>query len=338
MSTDVALQPPADGIAALAWSPDSTRLLVASWDSTLQLHTFSEPPTPPQIFSDPRPVLATTFGSSASTAYSGGVDHRVREWDLEAGQCRVLGKHDDAVSSMAWLPAHNLLVTGSWDRTLKVWNPALPEPLVTSLALPERAYTLSYAPASDRLLLSMAHRHVLVYRGAALAQATPGAPVEPESRRESALKMLSRTVACMADGKGWASASIEGRIAVEYFDTDAETQANKYAFRAHRQTVDGVDYVYPINAIAYHPIHNTFASGGSDATLSIWDHTAKKRMRVFADYAPAVSALAFSPDGTRLAVGCSYEHDNAVKDVGRLGVRLVVKTTALDDCKPKPRA
>lgn len=30
---DVSLQPPADGISSLAWSPDSRRLLVGSWDS-----------------------------------------------------------------------------------------------------------------------------------------------------------------------------------------------------------------------------------------------------------------------------------------------------------------
>jgi hypothetical protein len=54
---------------------------------------------------------------------------------------------------------------------------------------------------------------------------------------------------------GWASGSIEGRIAVEYFD--AELESRKYAFRCHRQTVDGVDCVYPINALAYHPMYVT---------------------------------------------------------------------------------
>lgn len=31
--TDTSLQPPADGVSCLAFSPDSSRLLVASWDS-----------------------------------------------------------------------------------------------------------------------------------------------------------------------------------------------------------------------------------------------------------------------------------------------------------------
>lgn len=90
-------------------------------------------------------------------------------------------------------------------------------------------------------------------------------------RREGALKFMTRSVACMANGKGesspidmpgpiannigWASGSIEGRIAVEYVDPSPEAQASKYAFRAHRQPIDGVDHAYPINAIAYHPMY-----------------------------------------------------------------------------------
>jgi cell cycle arrest protein BUB3 len=68
-----------------------------------------------------------------------------------------------------------------------------------------------------------------------------------ETNREGGKWMLIRP-------SGWASGSIEGRIAVEYFDPDPATQAKKYAFRAHRQTVDGVEQVYPINALAYHPM------------------------------------------------------------------------------------
>jgi hypothetical protein len=83
----------------------------------------------------PAAVLAVCFGSSPSVAFFGGLDKRVRQyvlhlsycysdrdidreeqlgrggeeheelivrWDLESGQCKVLGKHDDAVSSLAW--------------------------------------------------------------------------------------------------------------------------------------------------------------------------------------------------------------------------------------------
>lgn len=162
--------------------------------------------------------------------------------------------------------------------------------LRSSHPLPARGYLLSHAANSPNLLVSMAHRNVHVYDLATLAAASEGTEVKPTQERESALKFLTRSIGCMADGKGesiesrsssrfgsvtvyhtrgfvyaacmsrtadvagWASGSIEGRIAVEYFDPSPEVQAGKYAFRSHRQPIDGVDHVYPINAIAYHPM------------------------------------------------------------------------------------
>lgn len=72
--------------------------------------------------------------------------------------------------------------------------------------------------------------------------------------------------------------------------------------------------------------------------LSVWDHNAKKRMRLYPSYPTAISALSFSPDGTKLAIGVSYEHDNAVtnpEDQAR--VLLLLKETVMDECKPKAR-
>jgi cell cycle arrest protein BUB3 len=82
------------------------------------------------------------------------------------------------------------------------------------------------------------------------------------------------------------------------------------------------------------PSHNTFASGGSDKTVSIWDHVAKKRMKQYTGFVNEISCLAFSPDGKYLAIGSSYEHDNGVPQVEertRIGVQI--KTTVMDDCR-----
>ena len=158
----------------------------------------------------------------------------------------MLGKHDDAVQSIVWSPQYSklffpsrtesmhalvlinpidVLISASWDSTIKVWDPyvllllVLPytchvihrlthfffssssdTPLKSTQPLPARAYNLAYAPSSSRLLVSMAHRHVYVYDVAKLAAATEKIPASQE--RESALKFMTRSVATMADGKG----------------------------------------------------------------------------------------------------------------------------------------
>jgi cell cycle arrest protein BUB3 len=108
---------------------------------------------------------------------------------------------------------------------------------------------------------------------------------------------------------GYATASVEGRIAVEYFDSSPASQEKKYAFKCHRQTIKDVDHVWPVNCLAFHPTYNTFASAGSDGTVSIWDHKVKKRLKQYPKYPGPVASVAFNCDGTKLAVGISYTWD-----------------------------
>jgi WD40 repeat protein len=38
---------------------------------------------------------------------------------LSGGQAVTVGMHDAPIKSISWIPEMNLLVTGSWDKTLK---------------------------------------------------------------------------------------------------------------------------------------------------------------------------------------------------------------------------
>lgn len=70
------------------------------------------------------------------------------------------------------------------------------------------------------------------------ARLAPGAPtLQPEQVRESSLKFQTRAIACFTDGRGYALGSVEGRVAMEYFDQGAEAQANKYAFKVRQEGV-----------------------------------------------------------------------------------------------------
>lgn len=133
---------------------------------------------------------------------------------------------------------------------------------------------------------------------------------------------------------GYATASVEGRIAVEYFDPKPEIQEQKYAYKCHRVSANGEDQVWPVNALDFHPMYvsftlasscfrsssatityryNTFASAGSDGTVSVWDHKSKKRLRQFTKFHSAVPSVSFNCDGTKLAIGVSYNWDEGAE-------------------------
>ena len=70
--------------------------------------------------------------------------------------------------------------------------------------------------------------------------------------------------------------SIEGRVSVEYIDP--ARAGDKFAFKAHRVKVDGVDTIYSVNAVAFHPEYHTFATGGGDGFVNVWDGAKKRRL------------------------------------------------------------
>lgn len=163
--------------------------------------------------------------------------------------------------------------------------------------------------------------------------------VEPWQRRESSLKFMTRAVACMPDDAGYASSSIEGRVAVEWFDPSGTSQARKYAFKCHRQpspSGDGVDIVYPVNALAFHPIHGTFASGGGDGIVALWDGIAKRRIKQYQRYPASIAALAFSSDGRSLAVASCPGFEDGKEDVLAEGqTKIFLRTLAENEAKVK---
>jgi cell cycle arrest protein BUB3 len=112
---------------------------------------------------------------------------------------------------------------------------------------------------------------------------------------------------------------------VEWFEDTAESQARKYAFKCHRQQVaneDGgeVDTVYPVHALEFHPVYGTFASGGGDGIVALWDAEAKRRMRQYPRFEHSVAALAFSKDGRYLAVATCPGFETGMEDYSGQGL------------------
>jgi len=49
--------------------------------------------------------------------------------------------------------------------------------------------------------------------------------------------------------------------------------------------------------ISFHQVFNTFATGGSDGYVNIWDGFNKKRLCQFHRYNTGITSLCFSHDG-----------------------------------------
>ncbi|MCJ1369029.1 hypothetical protein MMC20_000236 [Loxospora ochrophaea] len=336
--------PPSDAISAIKFAPTSPRLLVASWDKRVYLYdTSTAPGRLIQSFEHRAPVLDVCFGENDQEAFTAGLDWTVQKLDLTTGAQTILSTHSAGVKSLAYSPRHSILISASWDSTLHIHHPSSTPALVpATIPLPSKPFSLSLSPS--KLVLAMSSRTLHIYDLPSLAalssQSSQPPPntltLTPWQRRESSLKFMTRAVACMPNDAGYASASIEGRVAVEWFDSSDESQARKYAFKCHRQTsAESVDMVYPVNALAFHPVHGTFASGGGDGMVALWDGVAKRRIRQYQRYPASVAALAFSGDGRFLAVGVSPGFEDGREEVGEGKVGVFVRELAEGEAKGK---
>lgn len=128
---------------------------------------------------------------------------------------------------------------------------------------------------------------------------------------------------------------LAGRVAVEYLDPSPEEQKKKYSFKCHRaKDPSGIELIYPVNAIAFHNPYNTFATGGSDGLVNIWDGFNKKRLCQFHKYPSSISALAFSHSGSLLAIGSSYLYEQGIMENKPQDAIFVRRIT---DQETKPR-
>ncbi|KAG2365925.1 WD40-repeat-containing domain protein [Suillus spraguei] len=102
-----------------------------------------------------------------------------------------LGQHSNSVTALSYAREINTLISGSWDQSLRFWDPRAPKAEVSDHTLPERVYHMDVV--NNTLVVSIASRlfHIYDVRMS-----------EPAQTRKSSLKFMTRSLACMADGQG----------------------------------------------------------------------------------------------------------------------------------------
>jgi cell cycle arrest protein BUB3 len=313
--------PPSDGVSSVKFAPSTNLLLSACWDSQLRLYDPGNDGRLMHSFTCTAPVLDCCFLDNTHAA-GAGLDNNVRIYDLNQGgsSSHVLGSHDKGIRCLEYSAHINTLFSGGWDKKVNAFDPRSSGTPVASMNLPDKVFTMSLT--ESRLVVGTAGRRIVCYDIRNLTV--------PIFDRESPMKYQTRAIRCFPDGEGFAVASIEGRVALEHFDPDCE--GKNYTFKCHRIE----NTVYPVNCLAFHPVHGTFATGGCDGFVNIWDGRNKKRLAQFPSYPTSISSLCFSNDGSMLAIAASYSFEEGEKDhpQDNIHIRMIADT----EVKPKSRA
>lgn len=316
-----------DSISCLKWNPNPNTLYLASvgWDAKVRVWQANYQVGMNQTasinsslmfssqFNDP--LLSLCWQPEGNMLYTGSCDGTLHCVDLNQGRQGSIGKHEIGCKEVIYIPGINLVLSGGWDGKLNFWDLRQQSPAL-SIDLGRKVYTMSMA--STLLVVGTSDRAVSYFNLNKLQQ--PGFTYE--SIFESHLRYQTRKIACFPEGNGYAIGSIEGRVAIKYVDLNKAPEINQetksmntkddFAFRCHR-VGESMAEVYPINDVAFNPVHGTFCTAGGDGSWIIWDKDSRSRLKAgtIQNKTP-VTAVDYSANGDLLAYATGYDWTKGV--------------------------
>ncbi|TVU02536.1 hypothetical protein EJB05_51960 [Eragrostis curvula] len=309
---------PADSVSSLSFSPKANHLVATSWDNEVrcwEVLAGGQCQAKASIKHD-HPVLCSAWKDDGTTVFTGGCDKQVKVWPLlSGGQPTTLTGHEAPVKELAWIPQLNLLVSGSWDKTLRYWDIRQSQPAHVQ-QLPERCYAFSLS--YPLMVVGTADRNMIVYN-----LQNPQAEFK---RIVSPLKLQTRCLAAFPDQQGFLVGSIEGRVGVHHID-DSQ-QSKNFTFKCHREGND------------IYSVYGTFATAGSDGGFNFWDKDSKQRLKAFSKCPAPISCSTFNQDGSIFAYAVCYDWSKGAEkhNPSTAKTNIFIHSVQEADVKGKPRA
>jgi mRNA export factor len=246
---------------------------------------------------------------------------------------KTVAVHDQPIRVCRFMDVNGspMLITGSWDRTVKYWDLRQEAPAAT-LECQERVYTMDVK--NKLLVIGTADRYINIVN--------LDSPQKFYKSMQSPLKFQTRVVSCFTDASGFAVGSIEGRCAIQY--VEEKDAALNFSFKCHRETPTtgpnrDVSNVYAVNAISWHPQHGTFSTAGSDGTFHFWDKDAKHRLKGYPSVGGTITSTGFSRQGTIFAYAVSYDWSQGFqRNTQQMVNKVMLHPVNPEEVKPRPNA
>jgi hypothetical protein len=245
---------------------------------------------------------------------------------------RILTGHTDSVIAVAIAPDSTWLASASWDRSVRIWDPATGQQRATLFAgrtgsvmavaiAPDSTWLASASRDSMRIWDPATGRQRATLFGRALVELWDAAT----GRRAI---LIGRTgvvtaVAIAPDSTWLASASLDRPVRI----WDAATGQQRATLTGHTSEV---------TAVAIAPDGTWLASASLDRSVRIWDPATGQQRALLAGHTGPVTAVAIAPDGTCLA---SASKDGSVRiwDPGTGRISAVMRVDRpLADCTWNP--
>ncbi|MBI2300940.1 MAG: caspase family protein [Armatimonadetes bacterium] len=292
---------PEGKLYAAALSPDGRTLAVGGYGFTggncpIALFDYRTGRVTRLLRNHENAVNAVSFSPDGTTLASASGDNTVRLWDVATGEARaVLRGHEKEVYGVAWSPDGRRLASASLDRTARVWSAAGQEERVLRGHEAEVG-CVAWSP-DGRTLATGSLDHTI-----RLWDAATGA-------LRLVLPRQGNHVTCLAfspDGRRLAS-GLGGQTTdytVRLWSIGAGDAREARAFTRHGNTVMDLEFSPDSRTVA--------STGGSASEMYLWDPATGEVRQQLAGQGAPVWAVAWSPDGARVAWGNGWTGTTSV--------------------------
>ncbi len=277
----------AGAVRAVEWSPNGLLIASGGDDQTIRIWNPRTAEVTRTLRGHTGPVFSVAWSPDSVLLASASGDGSVALWDTSTGLLQVsLKGHTGAVQSVAWSPCGHHIASGGTDRTVVIWDASTAR-TIRLLHVPHEARSVAWSP--DARQLAVAHG----------SGDYPGPEVTLwYTRSWSRMTQIddgpeeSRCVAWSPDGQMILFGA--GHRDVKLFDVRQARVIAKLG--GHRDDVA---------AVVWNPSSSDprCASASRDQTIRIWNSDSKKPLTTFYGHRGAVNAMAWSPNGLRLASG-----------------------------------
>lgn len=214
------------------------------------------------------------------------------QFDMQLG-------HQGSVQALAFAPDGKMLASGSFDRTIKLWDYQSGRLLRTlidpngAVAATSGIQTLAFAPDGKTLFSRSGSNAPVATQGVEKnSQVSLWDVATGELRSVIALNQGDvRALAVAPNGQSFVTAGIDD---IRVWQTT--TGARLASWKGHAA---------PVEALAYAADGLLLASGSRDSTIKLWDTRTWKLVRTLNGSRAPVLTLAFAPDSKTLASGCA---------------------------------
>jgi eukaryotic-like serine/threonine-protein kinase len=285
-----------DYVSAVAWSPDGKRIASASGDHTVQVWDAANGGHVLTYRGHGGDVLSLAWSPDGKNVASGSLDKTVQVWDATSGnRVYTYNGHSDAVFDVAWSPDGKRIASASNDGSVQIWD-AFTGTHVFSYLSPlnvrlKRApwNTVAWSPSGNYVAIGGAGDAIIL-------DATTGKILGYYGHHGGS----ANSIAWSPDGVYLAIGRDDTTVQV----WNVATTTNVYTYTGHSADVF---------TVAWSPDGKRIASGSSDGFVQVWDALTGNHVYTYrghADYYPghftsgkSVNAVAWSPDGKRIASG-----------------------------------